>query len=271
MTELRFGDNPLNWRAECLKSACTGYAKMWRNEVNEIGHINRPEFVTATKRRAMKLEGNSYWFKQKPKTGKNKPATTQNKRNPQKVIQPIESVLFIAYTPNSKLKKILTSIETQINGNRRTTKIRIVERAGPTVQDIIGNRSPWKSEKCTRQNCTPCSTKPGSCRKQNLVYKITCLKCQENNRKAMYIGESHRTWWDRSGEHLAALKYKRESNALVKHWILNHEGMQSPPQFKFEVITTCRSSLERQIKEAIAIQNIETDILMNSKGEWGST
>ena len=65
------------------------------------------------------------------------------------------------------------------------------------------------------------------------------------------------------------MKAKNESNALVKHWKLNHEGMQSPPKFKLGVVTTCRTSLERQIKEAIHINNSDLDILMNSKGEWG--
>ena len=96
------------------------------------------------------------------------------KRSNNKVIQPIESVLFIPYTPQSKLKQALTAIEGQINGKRRTTRFRIVERAGPTIFDLIGNRSPWKREECFRPNCIPRSHKPGSCRKQNLVYNITC-------------------------------------------------------------------------------------------------
>ena len=83
------------------------------------------------------------------------------------------------------------------------------------------------------------------------------------------VEESHRTWWDRSSEHINALKTKNEKNALVKHWVETHGDQQSPPDFQFGVITTCRSALERQIKEAIHIQTSKLDILLNSKGEWG--
>ena len=175
----------------------------------------------------------------------------------------------IQYTPNSALKKTLTDLEDKLSGKRDSTRVRIVERAGPTVFDLIGNRSPWKKEVCGRPACTPCSGKAGSCRKLNLVYSITCKDCMSKGIKAQYIGESHRTWWDRSSEHINALKTKNEKNALVKHWLEYHGDQQSPPDFQSGVITTCRSALERQIKEAIHIQTSKLDILLNSKGEWG--
>ena len=45
--------------------------------------------------------------------------------------------------------------------------------------------------------------------------------------------------------------------------------MQGPLEFKFGVLTTSKTSSERQIKEAIYIQSTHLDILLNSKGEWG--
>ena len=85
----------------------------------------------------------------------------------------------------------------------------------------------------------------------------------------MYWDESHRNWWDRSSEHINALKTRNDNNALVKHWNESHGDQQSPPEFQFGVITTCKTSLERQIKEALYIQTTKLDILLNSKGEWG--
>ena len=56
---------------------------------------------------------------------------------------------------------------------------------------------------------------------------------------------------------------------MGKHWIENHPEMLDPPKFKFEVKRKCRSSLERQIWEALDIENENNDITMNSRGEWG--
>ena len=63
MRELRFGEYPINWRVKVLKSACIGYSEIWKSECQGTGHLNRPGHVTKLKRRAMKLEGNSNWFK----------------------------------------------------------------------------------------------------------------------------------------------------------------------------------------------------------------
>ena len=156
-----------------------------------------------------------------------------------------------------------------MNGSRPTGKVRIVERAGPTVADLIANRSPWTSSPCGRPKCAPCKTKEGSCRAHNLVYKITCTECANSGTKSLYIGESHRSWWDRSGDHITALRTKNPNYAIVKHWQTNHPQMETPPNFKFEVVERCHSSLERQIKEAIHIRNEECDVLMNGRGEWG--
>ena len=195
------------------------------------------------------------------------PKTTKKPANNQ--VQPTESVLFLPYTPNSSLKKTIQEIEGKLVGRRPTGRVRIVERTGPTIFQLIGNKSPWTNDSCGRPNCTPCKHQEGSCRAQNLVYRITCQECLKTGRKSVYIGESHRFWWDRSGEHLAALKARNETNALAKHWIHNHPEMDTPPSFKFEVLEKCRSSLQRQIMEAIHIQNTDCDLLLNSRGEWG--
>ena len=40
MTELKWGGYPLHWRIEVVKSASTGYSKIWKSEVNGTGHVN---------------------------------------------------------------------------------------------------------------------------------------------------------------------------------------------------------------------------------------
>ena len=71
--------------------------------------------------------------------------------------------------------------------------------------------------------------------------------------RTVYWGESHRSWWDRSQEHLVALDSGNKEYATVKHMLNKHQG--DPHDFKFKVDRCWRSSLQRQIMESIRIDN----------------
>ena len=45
--------------------------------------------------------------------------------------------------------------------------------------------------------------------------------------------------------------------------------MQSPPKFNFKLLGRFKTCLERQISEALAIENMNCDHIMNAKAEWG--
>ena len=94
------------------------------------------------------------------------------------------------------------------------------------------------------------------------MYKKECQEC-----KHVYIGETHRTMHDRISEHWDDLNNKREENPLVKHAAIHHNGI--PPTYTCKAIKTYRTSLSRQIGEALAINNTDARILMNSKAEFG--
>ena len=157
-----------------------------------------------------------------------------------------------------------------MNRGRRTGRIRIVERVGPKLVDILSNRNPWKNQWCQREGCLPCQTKPGTCRSKNLVYRLKCLECKKNGVNTHYIGESSRTFWDRSREHDQALKSKNTKYAVVKHWQMDHGDQDDPPKFSYNLVGTYRTAIERQIMEAIAIEDETCDQILNGKGEWGT-
>ena len=46
-----------------MLSAIKGYSRIWELEATGKGHVNRPNHVTAAKRKANKLIGKSSWFK----------------------------------------------------------------------------------------------------------------------------------------------------------------------------------------------------------------
>ena len=161
-------------------------------------------------------------------------------------------------------------VEDLVNGNRTVGKIRFVERAGPRIRDLVCQKTPWRAEKCTRDGCKPCEGKPGSCRQRNLTYQITCMTCKADGKESQYFGESSRTWWDRASEHVSALRTKNEKFAIVKHWLDEHRDQDSPPEYQFKALGSHKTAIERQIKEALLIQNNREKVnILNSKAEWG--
>ena len=156
--------------------------------------------------------------------------------------------------PNSALRKQLQEAEDNLNGTKKTCRVKITERAGPTIGALLYNKIPWQKEHCGRPNCAPCGTKTGKCKTPSITYRTTCETCKANGTKATYIGESSRTWYDRAKDHVLALKNKNGSYGIVKHWMEIHPEMEEHPKFSFNQIGRHKSTLERQIWEAIYIE-----------------
>ena len=93
----------------------------------------------------------------------------------------------------------------------------MVETLSPKLNHKLSNTVPWKKEHCGRENCAPCKTKTGNCLKRNVTYKV-----KSSLRPFLFIGETHRTFFDRSLEHTKALQEEDKENALVKHQKLHH-------------------------------------------------
>ena len=94
------------------------------------------------------------------------------------------------------------------------------------------------------------------------------MTCQGEGKVRRYWGESHRSGWDRSRDHADALRSRDETYAVVKHWVKDHPEGQ--PSYKFEVMRSFKSSLERQVMESIQIDEEDPEVRLNSKSEWGS-
>ena len=157
-----------------------------------------------------------------------------------------------------------------MNRNAKFGRVRVVERAGPKLRNILCNSTPWKSEWCGRQDCPPCTTKPGSCRASNVVYQIQCQDCLGMGKTTNYFGESGRAWWDRAREHAQALTSKNQNYAIVKHWLKEHPTLEEPPKYSYKLLGTFKSAIHRQITEAIMIDSQDQTTIINGKGEWGT-
>ena len=142
--------------------------------------------------------------------------------------------------------------------------MKIIERAGPKIADLLSTKHPCAKETCDKPHCLPCKSKPGSCRASSICYRI---KCETGSQKG--IKESHRSWYERSQEHNNAIRTRNSNYAIVKHWEETTKDQEDPPKFSYHLISRHRSALERQIWESLYIENEECDILLNGKGEWG--
>ena len=94
--------------------------------------------------------------------------------------------MFVPYTHGSELAKKLRENENNINKLTKN-RIKIIERTGTKLQDLLTRSDPWKGSDCQRQNCLLCFTKNRTeklktqdCHKRNIVYETRCITCQEN-------------------------------------------------------------------------------------------
>ena len=239
MGELAMGGYTHPRRFNIVKSAILGYERIWELEYSQKGHVNRPSHISKTKKRAEKLVGKSNWFKQRntenqiDAKSKVKFKNTTRPYKKSKIPPKYESIMFCPFTPFSKLKRELQTIEDKINGPRAVCRVKVIERAGPTIGTLLTNKTPWSKDPCGRTDCHPCRTKPGGCKTPNITYRLECENCKESGVKSHYIGESSRTFFDRAKEHITALRNSNKTYAVVKHWQECHSESKSPPQILF--------------------------------------
>ena len=65
------------------------------------------------------------------------------------------------------------------------------------------------------------------------------------------------------------LMKKSEESALVKHWSIHHGDREDAPRYSFSLVGRHKTATERQLKEALMIEDENPDSLMNSKTEYG--
>lgn len=161
-------------------------------------------------------------------------------------------------------------------------RVKRVERNGARMEHVLCKSDPWGDPKCRRYNCFMCltSTKDvGKCRKTNILYNITCLKCLEKGDKTQYWGESSRSGYMRVAEHRQDLFNLDEGSHMMRHMMKFHtevdlenpENRKAEKFFKMEMVRQFRTAMDRQISEALAIARsggMESTSVMNNFDEY---
>ena len=162
-------------------------------------------------------------------------------------------------------------------------RLKIVERAGMKLENILHKSNPWSGENCERKSCLLCETKlktekkmSQSCSKRNLTYKTWCHSCTEVGKNGVldeaegaedekrsesglyaYVGESSRSCFERAAEHVRDRVNYNKGSHMLKHIIEMH-GDTNPDlvEFRMDVVKYHQSAFERQVFESLKIQTM---------------
>ena len=207
-----------------------------------------------------------------------------------------KAVLFVLYTIGSTLAKRMREAEEKLMGITGY-KLKIVERGGTKLEDLLHRADPCQGQDCSRAGCLLCETKQYTgknttqeCSKRNAVYKTYCITCQERGEQKIkeeetdekrateriksikqytYIGESSRSCFERGSEHLNDMRQLKPTSHLLRHALDQHEGEKlSSIKFGMRVVQYCRTSFERQILESVTIQQHRNHHILNSRTEY---
>ena len=265
--------------------------------------VHRSAAEGASTRRRKKLLAKSSWFRTPPRTD-NDLGPKRSKSEPNKPrVEPV-SVIFVPQTRfgalASKLKQDEVAL-TQITGE----KLKVTERSGTTVEQLLISSNPWQAGDCGRDSCLVCRHGDGKqvCGKRSCLYETFCIPCKdkfeefskskpkpeddggdETNEAAevsqevlklpIYTGESKMTPMERSRNHYDDYRLGLASSHMYKHFMNRHRQEKKRPEFKMVAVKFFKSAFIRQLSEAVRLRrrtqqpHIE---VMNSRGEYSRT
>ena len=97
----------------------------------------------------------------------------------------IKGVMFVPYTKHSELAQRLRENEERME-EMTGYRIKIVEKGGTKLVDILHKANPWAGTECGRPGCLLCTSRKEEgrqdkqdCKKRNLVYETSCRTCKE--------------------------------------------------------------------------------------------
>ena len=112
------------------------------------------------------------------------------------------------------------------------------------------------------------------------MYESTCTLCNKDNNpkikdkfkrlemeKAVYVGESARSIFERAQEQRQDAVDAKDDSHIYKHWRITHPELQEPPKFNIKMVQSFQDALSRQIGEGVRI-DLRSGNVLNSKSEY---
>ena len=199
-----------------LKLKNSGYNKKFRMEILDSGLKAYNKMLDDDKTGSKPLYRSKEWNQDTRNDLKSKKKV--NWWNSEKSKVQYKSVLFVTPTPGGVLAKELQKREEELNKNANG-RIKVVEKGGLKIKDILGSKNPLKKSNCSQKTCPLCSKSDFvdiqseevkiPCSANNVGYRWRCLTCKERDIVKVYEGETGRSARLRGAEHLKDLE-KRE-------------------------------------------------------------
>ena len=193
----------------------------------------------------------------------------------------ITSVMFVPPTVDGTLLKLLQDCENKIRQDVGWG-IKLIEKPGSPLAMQFIKKEPMVLGCPLGKKCIVCNDQGVKCSTKRVVYVGECQRCKEvldnldkpgtdsgklneaermevDNMKELYskctyIGETSRVLRSRVMEHINAVESLDKDSFIIEHWQSTHGTEIDPPRFKFDVISTHRDCLSRQLREAILIR-----------------
>ena len=236
----------------------SGYNHQFRKQITHSALNKYKQIVEKDKTGESPMYRNKDWKRNERIKKKQQSKTKWFKKGKTKYM----STIFVPATPNSTLQKEYKRVIKKHNIN-----IKVIEKAGRQIKSILQKSDPFKPNKCQDKECFPCKAdvnKQTNCRKDGIVYHITCNEC-----KAIYVGESSRNANCRGKEHMTDYETNRDCSVMLRHKQLRHANDNVTPTFTMTVKQIYGDKcLDRQISENIQINNIPNQDCYNSKIDW---
>ena len=291
---------------EMIISGYRGWQRRLKRRVEECGLEYRNAASSLPTRARKKLTGKEDWYRKKNCMEKIEEQKNLYKKRLKKkqLVKPKKdrqsnniAVMFVPYTIGGELAKRLREAEAQLEG-QTGYRIKIVERTGTKVEDLLHRSNPWQGQDCGRKECLLCKTKvkldrfkEQDCTKRCIVYETWCLTCEmreisriedeeedekvrrekiRNFKRYKYIGETSRSIYERGLEHDRDWKELKKDSHMVKHFFDVHEEEEAEEmEFGMRIVNACRSAFNRQISESVEIQNNkDKHHILNSRSEY---
>ena len=234
-----------------------------------------------------KLVGKTSWYKQRKRNsdeetqrqvgGKDRKRGKMDHHEKLKT----RAVLFVPQTPLGELARRIRE-DLQRMENLTKFRLKVVERAGTSLQNLLSQTSIWRGIPCGREECVPCcqgGEEIPPCTRTSVVYENICVTCNPEatrrgdmetpatDQPSLYVGESSRSLQERIKEHWGSYKRKEEGSHIRKHQDLQHPGEE--PNFLVKAVSFHRTALGRQIREAVRIRRRGGEgRILNSKAEF---
>ena len=208
-------------------------------------------------------------------TEESKEATVKTKQQP-------STVLFVEHTKGGSLQKTVRAVVDRLQPLLGFS-VRVTERGGTPLGSILSSKNVGGRSICEREDCKICP-QPGevleNCKRRNVLYESECQDCNgpedwktrdqkslQDNREqpSIYVGETNRSLFERTKEHWGDCYAQKESSHMHEHHSAAHGG-EGEANFRFRLVKTFKSSLDRQIAEAIRIY--KRGNILNRKGEY---